>query len=277
MTGLRANPESILPVVVMVPGGASKSVLPTWTMILPNWVNPDSWGILRCSVAHRGMTTVIAAHNCNESTSPQAATFKTNRHRHAALISRMRAWNNGRARHPPPPRIVSTSAGNCCRVSVMALVLDPGSAFLELSTWRVTCFDVPDADKSIPGGGLIAGIGFVPASAAWSSANDSGIDAGALQPYGLDKRCGCRNWRSRTSCLMCSCRKRRANLLRYRVEDLSGRQHLSQSGAAAAAGLPVVTVTMGPRRAGGAYQTGLSITSSWYAAGPAPFLQGRRV
>ena len=43
----------------------------------------------------------------------------------------------------------------------VALVLDPGTPFIELSTLAGYMFDVSDADKSVPGGGLIAGIGFV--------------------------------------------------------------------------------------------------------------------
>ena len=67
------------------------------------------------------------------------------------------------------------------------MLLDPGTPFIELSTLAGYMFDVPDAGKSVPGGGLIAGIGFVAGIRCMVSANDSGIDAGALQPYGLDK------------------------------------------------------------------------------------------
>src|SRR5207247_4550168 len=61
----------------------------------------------------------------------------------------------------------------------VALVLDPGSPFLELSTLAGYLFDVADEDKSIPGGGVIAGIGFVSGVRCMVSASDSGIDAGA--------------------------------------------------------------------------------------------------
>jgi acetyl-CoA carboxylase carboxyltransferase component len=42
-------------------------------------------------------------------------------------------------------------------------------------------FDVADADRSVPGGGVIAGIGFVSGIRCMISANDAGIDAGALE------------------------------------------------------------------------------------------------
>src|SRR4051812_34810880 len=55
----------------------------------------------------------------------------------------------------------------------VALVLDPGSPFIELSTLTGYMFDVPDPDKSVPGGGVIAGIGFVAGIRCMVSASDS--------------------------------------------------------------------------------------------------------
>ena len=69
----------------------------------------------------------------------------------------------------------------------LALLLDPGAPFLELSTLAGFGLDTPDPDKSVPGGGIIAGIGYVSGVRCMVMASDSGIDAGALQPKGLDK------------------------------------------------------------------------------------------
>src|SRR5262245_21284969 len=68
----------------------------------------------------------------------------------------------------------------------VALALDPGSSFLELSTLAGYLFDTQDAAKSVPGGGLVAGIGFVSGVRCMIAANYAGIDAAALQPYGID-------------------------------------------------------------------------------------------
>src|SRR3982075_4603003 len=118
---------------------------------------------------------------------PSSDTYKANREGMLALIARMRAR---KAR----PRTASAAAkdrfhkrGQLLPRERVALVLDPGSPFIELSTLAGYMFDVPDADRSVPGGGVIAGIGFVSGARCMVSANDSGIDAGALQPYGLDK------------------------------------------------------------------------------------------
>ena len=74
------------------------------------------------------------------------------------------------------------------------------------------------------------------------------------------RRCGCRNWRWRTSCpIVQLVESAGANLLRYRVEDfVRGGNIFRNLARLSAAGLPVVTVTHGSSTAGGAYQTGLS-------------------
>src|SRR3977135_4413438 len=121
-------------------------------------------------------------------------------------------------------------------------------------------FDVSDADKSVPGGGLIAGIGFVSGVRCMVSANDSGIDAGALQPFGLDKTLRVQELALENKLPYVQLvESAGANLLRYRVEDfVRGGNIFRNLALLSAAGLPVVTVTHGSSTAGGAYQTGLS-------------------
>src|SRR5438093_7485653 len=121
-------------------------------------------------------------------------------------------------------------------------------------------FDVPDADKSVPGGGLIAGIGFVSGIRCMVSANDAGIDAGALQPFGLDKTLRVQELALENKLPYVQLvESAGANLLRYRVEDfIRGGNIFRNLARLSAAGLPVVTVTHGSSTAGGAYQTGLS-------------------
>src|SRR3977135_4584523 len=118
---------------------------------------------------------------------PSSDAFKANRGGMLALISRMRALEER-------TRVASAAAkdrfhkrGQLLPRERVALVLDPGTPFIELMTLAGYMFDVPDADKSIPGGGAIAGIGFVAGIRCMVSANDSGIDAGALQPFGRAK------------------------------------------------------------------------------------------
>src|SRR5262245_39818826 len=113
--------------------------------------------------------------------------FKANRDGMLALIARMRELEERTRAASAAAKDRFHKRGQLLPRERVALVLDPGTPFIELSTLAGYMFDIPDADKSVPGGGLIAGIGFVSGIRCMISANDAGIDAGALQPYGLDK------------------------------------------------------------------------------------------
>lgn len=142
----------------------------------------------------------------------------------------------------------------------IALVLDPGSPFLELSTIAGFGLDTPDRDKSVPGGGVIAGIGYVSGVRVMISANDSGIDAGALQAMGLEKQLRVQELALQNKLPYVQLvESAGANLLNYKVEQfIHGGTLFANLTRLSAAGLPVVTVTHGSSTAGGAYQTGLS-------------------
>lgn len=142
----------------------------------------------------------------------------------------------------------------------LALLLDPGAPFLEFSTLAGYRLDDPDPDKSVPGGGVVSGIGHVAGTRCVVAVNDSGIDAGALQPRGLDKQLRAQEiaLQNRLPYVQLV-ESAGANLLNYRVEEFVHGGNLFRNLARlSAAGLPVVTVVHGSSTAGGAYQTGLS-------------------
>src|ERR1700694_6279971 len=118
---------------------------------------------------------------------PSSAGYKATREGMLALITRLRSLEERARAASAAAKDRFHKRGQLLPRERVALVLDPGTPFIELSTLAGYRFDVPDAEKSVPGGGLIAGIGFVAGIRCMISANDSGIDAGALQPYGLDK------------------------------------------------------------------------------------------
>src|SRR5258708_8424449 len=118
---------------------------------------------------------------------PNSDTYKANRDGMLALISRMRALEERTRAASAAAKDRFHKRRQLLPRERVALVLDFGSPFIELMTLAGYMFDVSDADKSIPGGGAIAGIGFVSGVRCMVSASDSGIDAGALQPFGLDK------------------------------------------------------------------------------------------
>src|ERR1700716_2468752 len=191
---------------------------------------------------------------------PNSDSFKTNRTGMLALISRMRSLEERARAASAAAKERFHKRGQLLPRERVALVLDPGSPFIELSTLAGYMFDVPDADKSVAGGGLIAGIGFVSGVRCMVSANDSGIDAGALQPFGLDKTLRVQELALENKIPYVQLvESAGANLLRYRVEDfVRGGNIFRNLALISAAGLPVVTVTHGSSTAGGAYQTGLS-------------------
>src|SRR5215470_9610946 len=116
--------------------------------------------------------------------SPGSNAFKTNREGMLALIARMRALEERTRAASGAAKDRFHKRGQLLPRERVSLVLDPGTPFIELSTLAGYMFDVPDADKSVPGGGVIAGIGFVAGIRCMVSASDAGIDAGALQPFG---------------------------------------------------------------------------------------------
>ena len=192
--------------------------------------------------------------------SPSSPAFRANRDGMLALITRLRALEDRTRTASAAAKDRFHQRGQLLPRERVALVLDPGAPFLELSTLTGYLFDVPDATRSVPGGGLIAGIGFVAGIRCMISANDAAIDAGALQPYGLDKTLRVQELALENRLPYVQLvESAGANLLRYRVEDfVRGGNIFRNLARLSAAGLPVVTVTHGSSTAGGAYQTGLS-------------------
>src|SRR3954470_5062766 len=192
--------------------------------------------------------------------SPGSAAYRANRDGMLGLIDRMRALEERTRAASAAAKDRFHKRGQLLPRERVALVLDPGAPFIELSTLAGYMFDVSDPGKSVPGGGVIAGIGFVSGVRCMVSANDAGIDAGALQPFGLDKTIRVQELALENKLPYVQLvESAGANLLRYRVEDfIRGGNIFRNLARLSAAGLPVVTVTHGSSTAGGAYQTGLS-------------------
>src|SRR5580700_7840424 len=92
---------------------------------------------------------------------PSSDAYKANRDGMLALISRLRALEERTRTASAAAKDRFHKRGQLLPRERVALVLDPGSPFIELSTLAGYMFDVPDPDKSVPGGGVVAGIGFV--------------------------------------------------------------------------------------------------------------------
>ncbi len=142
----------------------------------------------------------------------------------------------------------------------IALLLDPGSAYLELSALAGYGLDYPDLAKCIPGAGVITGIGSVTGTRCMVVASDSGIEAGSIRAMGLEKLLRAQQIALDNKLpFVHLVESAGANLLRYKVQGfVHGGAIFRNLARLSAAGLPVVTVVHGSSTAGGAYMPGLS-------------------
>jgi geranyl-CoA carboxylase beta subunit len=194
------------------------------------------------------------------SLSPGSADYATRRDSMLAQLARVRVLEQRTRDKSAASRERFEKRGQLLPRERVALLLDRGAPFLELATLAGYGLDTEDPERSVPGGGVIAGIGLVSGVRCMVLASDSGIDAGALQPMGLDKVLRAQEiaLENRLPYVQLV-ESAGANLLAYRVEDfVRGGASFRNLARLSAAGLPVVTVTHGSSTAGGAYQTGLS-------------------
>jgi len=192
--------------------------------------------------------------------SPGSDAFKANREGMLALIGRVRGCERRAIDASGKSRERFEKRGQLLPRERLSLLLDSGTPFLEISSLAGLGMDQPDLDKSVPGGGVIGGIGWVSGVRVMINASDSGIDAGALQPMGIPKQLRLQELALENKLPYVQLvESAGANLLSYKVEEfITGGSLFRNLARLSAAGLPVVTVTHGSSTAGGAYQTGLS-------------------
>ena len=186
--------------------------------------------------------------------------FRANRDGMLTLLARVRELEERTRRASAASKERFAKRSQLLPRERLSLLLDHGTPFLELSTLCGYQLDNPDPEKSIPGGGVVAGIGYVSGVRCMISASDSGIDAGALQPRGIDKQLRVQELALENKLPYIQLvESAGANLMTYRVEEfVRGGSLFRNLARISAAGLPVITVTHGSSTAGGAYQTGLS-------------------
>jgi len=186
--------------------------------------------------------------------------FQANRSGMLALLDRVRSAEARAIAASNKSHQRFESRGQLLPRERLALLLDPGAPWLELCTLAGYGLDNPDPDLTVPGGGVIGGIGWVAGIRCMVTASDSGIDAGAMQPMGLDKALRIQELALENKLPYVQLvESAGANLLKYRVEGfIKGGGLFRNLARMSARGLPVVTVTHGSSTAGGAYQTGLS-------------------
>ncbi|RYF18420.1 MAG: acyl-CoA carboxylase subunit beta, partial [Comamonadaceae bacterium] len=175
-------------------------------------------------------------------------------------LEQLRALQQRAADRSAEARPVFEKRGQLLPRERVGLLLDPGAPYLPLCTLAGYLQDQKDPAASVPGGGIVAGIGFVRGVRCMVVASDSGIDAGAIQPMGLDKILRVQEIALREKLpFVHLVESAGANLMRYRVEGfVHGGTLFRNLARLSAAGIPVITVQHGSGTAGGAYMPGLS-------------------
>ena len=191
---------------------------------------------------------------------PASEAFERNRERTLALIARLRALEARAAAASARAKPLFDKRGQLLPRDRIARLLDPGAPWLELSSIAGFCRDNPDPEKSIPGGGMLTGIGYVAGARSMIVASDSGIDAGAIQAMGREKLLRAQDLALANKMpFVHLVESAGANLLKYKVEGfIHGGAIFRNLARLSAAGVPVVTVVHGSSTAGGAYMPGLS-------------------
>lgn len=183
--------------------------------------------------------------------------------RRVAMLARIQHWRmleQRAADKSAAARPVFDQRGQLLPRERVGLLLDPGMPWLPLCSLAGYPQDTRDADASVPGGGIIAGIGFVSGVRCMVVASDSGIDAGAIQPMGLEKILRVQDIALQHKLpFLHLVESAGANLMRYRVEGfVHGGALFRNLARLSAAGIPVITVQHGSGTGGGAYLPGLS-------------------
>ena len=186
--------------------------------------------------------------------------YRVNRDHMLRLMAEVRALEQRTRERSAQSRPLFEKRGQLLPRDRLALLIDPGSSYLELSSLAGYGQDNSDLLKSIPGGGSITGIGWVASVRCVIVCSDAGIEAGSIRPMGLDKML-----RAQTIALenrlpfVHLVESAGANLLQYKVQGfVRGGAIFRNLARLSAAGLPVVTVVHGSSTAGGAYMPGLS-------------------
>lgn len=189
----------------------------------------------------------------------RSETFAANRAAHLRLIDEFRSLERKIVDTSERARPKFEKRGQILPRDRLAMVLDRGSPFLELSTLCGFKMHDDDGDHNIFGGGGIAGIGFVSGVRCMVTASDSGIKGGAATPMGVQKALRAQEIALKQKLpVVQMIESAGANLFRQAEMFVSGGQTFANLARLSAAGCPVISVVHGSSTAGGAYQTGLS-------------------
>ena len=196
----------------------------------------------------------------NSKIHPGSDTFAKNRAEMLAHIEHLQQLNarGGMISEKRKPRF--EARGQLTPRERLARLLDPGMPFLAIGNIAGYLLDNSNPEKSIPGGTVIAGIGFISGVRCMVVVDDSGIQAGSLTTAGAY-----RVMRAEEVALeqklpfVHLVESAGGDLLNYTVEGFSnGGALFGNLAKLSKAGIPVISILHGSSTAGGAYMPGLS-------------------
>ncbi len=187
-------------------------------------------------------------------------TFKANRSEMLGLIARLEELNGRAVLQSEKRKPRFDERGQLTPRERLSRLLDPGMPFLEIGNLAGFLLDTSDPGTSVPGGSVIAGIGFVAGVRTAIVVDDSGINAGAMTQGGGYRLRRCQEIALEKKLpFIHLVESAGADLMKYTVEGfVMGGGLFANLARLSAAGLPVVTVLHGASTAGGAYMPGLS-------------------
>jgi geranyl-CoA carboxylase beta subunit len=190
----------------------------------------------------------------------QSPDYQRNRDAMLALIRDLRDIE-ARAEHASNQRRETFMArGQLTPHDRLHTLLDPGMPFLRLHALANYLVEDTNPDTSVPGGSIIAGIGFVNGIRCMVWIDDSGIRAGAMTKSSLPIALSILDIALKHKLPLIHCvESAGANLVDYTVEGWAqGGMIFRNLARLSAAGIPTIAVLHGPSTAGGAYMPGLS-------------------
>ena len=190
---------------------------------------------------------------------PSSEGFRANRAAMLALVEQFRALEEQVRKTSNAKKDQFAKRGQLLPRERVALLLDRGSPFLELSTLAGLGMHDDDGKENVLGGGVIDGIGYVSGVRCLISASDSAIKGGTTAPMGLKKKLRCQEIVRDSKLPLIQLVESGGANLNYQAQIfVEGGQTFRNQARLSAAGIPQVTVVHGSSTAGGAYLPGLS-------------------
>src|ERR1700680_1915735 len=185
--------------------------------------------------------------------------FRANRAAMLALVDEFRALEDQVRRTSNAKKDQFAKRGQLLPRERVALLLDRGSPFLELSTLAGLGMHDDDGTENPLGGGVIDGIGYVSGVRCLISASDSAIKGGTTAPMGLKKKLRCQEIAHHNKLPLIQLVESGGGNLNDQAETfVEGGRTFRNQARLSAAGIPQINVVHGSSTAGGAYLPGLS-------------------